>query len=75
MTENRYMQNNFWDYLYETAELIENITNDKQTNLELITKRLNTLELLYERSFDPVDSYEEFVAVKLIQAISKALKK
>lgn len=68
------MQNNFWDYLFETSELIENITHNKQANLALITERLNTLELLYERSFDPVDSYQEFVAVKLIQAISTVLK-
>jgi len=47
------MQNNFWNYLYETSELIENATNDatndNQTSLALITKRLNTLEVLYER--------------------------
>ena len=72
------MQNNFWNYLYETSELIENATNDatndNQTSLALITKRLNTLEVLYERWFDPVDSYEAFVAVKLISALSRSLK-
>ncbi|MEH6596687.1 MAG: hypothetical protein V7736_14200 [Colwellia polaris] len=72
------MENNFWNYLYETSELIENatndVTNDNQANISLITKRLNTLELLYDRSFDPVDSYEAFVAVKLISALSKTLK-
>ena len=68
------MSNNLWDYLFETVELIEIIADEKQDVFERINTRLETIELLYERNFDPVDSYEEFVAVKLIQAISKAIK-
>ncbi|ARD45731.1 hypothetical protein [Colwellia sp. PAMC 21821] len=69
------MHNNFWDYLYETIELIENMANEKQDIIEQVNARLETVELLYERQFDPVDSYEEFVAVKLIKAISQAIKR
>ncbi|TWX71146.1 hypothetical protein [Colwellia sp. C1TZA3] len=69
------MHNNFWNYLFETSELIENMANDKQDIIEQVNARLETVELLYERHFDPVDSYEEVVAVKLIQAISRAIKK
>jgi hypothetical protein len=69
------MQNNFWNYLLETFELIENMNNDNHDLLSQVSTRLETIELLYERNFDPVDSYQEFVAVKLIKAISLALKK
>ena len=69
------MHNNFWDYLYETIELIENMANENQDIIEQVNARLETVELLYERQFDPVDSYEEFVAVKLIKAISQAIKR
>jgi len=69
------MHNNFWDYLYETIELIENMANEKQDIIEQVNARLETVELLYERQFDPVDSYEEFVAVKLIKTISQAIKR
>ncbi|ASP49262.1 hypothetical protein [Cognaticolwellia beringensis] len=69
------MHNNFWDYLYETTELIENMANEKQDIIEQVYARLENVELLYERNFDPVDSYEEYVAVKLIRAISQAIKR
>ena len=69
------MKNIFWDYLFESSELIENATNDKKAVYELVSARLETIELLYERSFEPVDSYEEFVAVKLIKASSQVIKK
>lgn len=68
------MQNDFWNYLLETFELIENMNNDNQDLLSQVSSRLETIELLYERNFDPVDSYQEFVAVKFIKAISQALK-
>tara|TARA_R110000744_G_scaffold20279_2_gene53259 strand:+ start:10871 stop:11080 length:210 start_codon:yes stop_codon:yes gene_type:complete len=69
------MHNNFWDYLYETTELIENMANEQQDINEQVYARLENVELLYERHFDPVDSYEEYVAVKLIRAISQAIKR
>ncbi|MGB1262124.1 MAG: hypothetical protein ACPG52_04350 [Cognaticolwellia sp.] len=68
------MENNFWQYLFETVELIENINNDNHGSLTQVNTRLETIELLYERHFDPVDSYQEFVAVKLIRSISQAIK-
>jgi hypothetical protein len=68
------MHNNFWHYLFETYELIEDMNNDNQDLLRQVHARLETIELLYARHFDPVDSYQEFVAVKLINAISLALK-
>ncbi|WP_077286711.1 hypothetical protein [Cognaticolwellia aestuarii] len=69
------MHNNFWDYLYQTFELIEDMNNENQDLLSQVNARLETIELLYARQFDPVDSYEEFVAVKLINAISQAIKR
>ncbi|MGB2739568.1 MAG: hypothetical protein WBC60_03310 [Cognaticolwellia sp.] len=68
------MHNNFWHYLFETYELIEDMNNDNQDLLRQVHARLETIELLYARHFDPVDSYQEFVAVKLINAISLTLK-
>ena len=68
------MHNNFWHYLFETYELIEGMNNDNQDLLRQVHARLETIELLYARHYDPVDSYQEFVAVKLINAISLALK-
>lgn len=69
------MHNNFWDYLYQTFELIEDMNNENEDLLSQVNTRLETIELLYDRQFDPVDSYEEFVAVKLINAISQAIKR
>jgi hypothetical protein len=69
------MKNDFWNYLFESSKLIDNAANDRKAVYELVSARLETIELLYERSFDPVDSYEEFVAVKLIKAISQVIKK
>ncbi|SEL28436.1 hypothetical protein SAMN05216262_108126 [Colwellia chukchiensis] len=69
------MHKDFWNYLYQTFELIDNMDNENQNLLSQVSARLETIELLYARHFDPVDSYEEYVAVKLINAISHAIKR
>lgn len=69
------MHNDFWNYLFETTELIEDMANEKQDILAQVSARLATIELLYQRQFDPADSYQEFVAVKLIQSISQAINR
>lgn len=69
------MHHNFWNYLFETIELIEGMDNGNPNIIEQVSTRLEAIELLFARQFDPADSYQEYIAVKLIHTIAKAIKK
>ena len=69
------MHNNFWNYLFETIELIEGMDIENPNIIEQVSTRLETIELLFARQFDPVDSYQEYIAVKLIRTVAKAIKR
>jgi hypothetical protein len=67
------MQSNFWNYLFETIEIIEAM--DENNIVDQVATRLETITFLYERKFDPANSFEEYVALKFIETISQVIKK
>ncbi|GAA6206087.1 MULTISPECIES: hypothetical protein [Thalassotalea] len=66
------MQNNFWSYLLETTEFIE--SSDQKISLVQLEARLKNIGFLYEKTFDPADDFEAYVALKLINTISQTIQ-
>ncbi|MDO6446378.1 hypothetical protein Q4493_11395 [Colwellia sp. 1_MG-2023] len=66
------MQSNFWSYLLETTETIE--SSEQTISLNQLESRLQNIGFLYEKTFDPVDSFEAYVALKLINTISQTIQ-
>lgn len=66
------MQSNFWSYLLETTETIE--SSEQTISLNQLESRLQNIGFLYEKTFDPVDYFEAYVALKLINTISQTIQ-
>jgi hypothetical protein len=66
------MHSNFWSYLLETTEAIE--STEPKISLAQLEARLKNIGFLYEKAFDPADSFEAYVALKLINAISQTIQ-
>lgn len=69
------MNHILWDQL---LSLSDDITNPKQSKDELqklLMTRLEAIDIAHERTFDPAENFEEYVAVGLCQAIKQVLDK
>jgi len=69
----------FWNHLLATAELIESLHDDASSQLdatqirEQIQKQLETISEAFGDGADPVENFEEYVAIKFCQALYEAL--
>ena len=66
------MHSNFWSYLHETTEAIE--SPEQKFSLAQLEARLQNIGFLYEKAFDPAESFEAYVALKLINAVSTTIQ-
>ena len=62
----------FWNHLLATAELIESVEPTEAR--AVVMEQLGTIGEAFGDCADPVESFEEFVVIKLSQAIHGALK-
>ncbi len=61
----------FWNHILATAELIEGLeAHEAQT---VVMEQLSTISEAFADGADPVESFEEYVVIKLSQAIHSAL--
>lgn len=63
----------FWDHLFSIASTLEDTTSPTNTHMAGIQEHMESIEALYHRTFDPVQSYPEYVAVTLCRAINRTL--
>ena len=68
------MNNEIWNQLLAITEQLNNVELSKEDSINLIVSRLQSIDIAYERSFDPADNFEEYVAVALCQAIKNTLE-
>lgn len=62
----------FWNHLLATAELIESVgAADARA---VVMEQLSTIGEAFGDCADPVESFEEYVVIKLSQAIHAALE-
>lgn len=61
----------FWNHLLYTAELIETVESEHARSV--VMDQLNTICEAFGECADPVESFEEYVVIKLSQAIHSAL--
>lgn len=68
------MNNQLWDHLLATASAIDALAGPRDCTLADIRTHMETIEIAYDREFDPADCYAEYVAVSLCRAINRALQ-
>ncbi|MDP1930088.1 MAG: hypothetical protein Q8L60_01365 [Gammaproteobacteria bacterium] len=61
----------FWNHLLATAELMESV--DAAQARSMVMEQLSTIHEAFGDCADPVESFEEYVVIKLSQAIHTAL--
>ena len=61
----------FWNHLLEVAERIEGQQGEDAR--KLVLEQLETLSEAFGDNADPVENFEEFVVIRLSQAIHSAL--
>ena len=61
----------FWNHLLEVAERIEG--HEGEDARKLVLEQLETLSEAFGDNADPVENFEEFVVIRLSQAIHSAL--
>lgn len=64
-----YSNHNFWLRLVDISDAVAR----ENVSMEQLVGMLTGIDECYKNSFDPVVSYEEFVAYKLCDAIRKAV--
>lgn len=69
------MNKAFWDHLLATATAIEECAGTEDRQLPEVREKLESIDLVYHRAFDPADSYEEYVAITLCRAVGQVLSK
>lgn len=67
------MSDQFWNHLLATASAIDGLATSGEDRLAEIGAQMESIEVLYQRAFDPADAYAEYVAVTLCRAINNAL--
>jgi len=69
------MANNsvFWNQLLMRSDSISEIHSDADGATEQILAQLSTITEQFDRTFDPADQFEEYVAVAFCQALARAL--
>ena len=63
----------FWDCLLSTIEAVENLDGSDQARRRELITLLDGLVLANKQAFDPIDNYEEYVALALCRAIRYAM--
>lgn len=69
----------FWNHLLATAELVESLhgkesaLRDPEQIKAIIREQLETISEAFGDGADPVENFEEYVVVKLCQALDAAL--
>ena len=69
------MNNQFWNHIFALASAIEETGESDESSLDQVKGQLETIEVLYQRTFDPADNYQEYVAVSLCNAVNKVLSR
>ncbi|MGJ8694080.1 MAG: hypothetical protein ACSHW0_16550 [Thalassotalea sp.] len=67
------MNHILWNQLLSLSDELEQGQQTKAALLKVLISRLEAIEIAHERSFDPAENFEEYVAVGLCQAIKKVL--
>ena len=68
------MNNQFWNNLLSISLSVEEIA--KKNNADALTELvayLETIDITYQRTFDPADAYHEYVAVTLCRVVANTL--
>ncbi|AOW78513.1 hypothetical protein A3Q34_17690 [Colwellia sp. PAMC 20917] len=68
------MSNNLWEQLFSISETLNESAESKEEKLKILIKHLASINITHERSFDPAENFEAYVAVDLCEAIHKVLK-
>ncbi|MES3006481.1 MAG: hypothetical protein V4751_01790 [Pseudomonadota bacterium] len=65
----------FWNHLLTAAELIDALPGSESDPvvMALLMEQLETISEAFGDTADPVENFEEFVVIKLSQAIHAAL--
>lgn len=69
------MNDAFWNHLLITATTIEELAQREDAPVAQMREHLESIEVVYERAFDPADAYAEYVAVTLCRSINRLLAK
>jgi hypothetical protein len=64
-----------WNQLLSVSDELNDSTQSKEEKIKLLIAQLESIEITHERSFDPAENFEEYVAVALCQSIKKVLEK
>ena len=68
------MNNIIWNQLLSVSDELNDSTQSKEEKIKLLIAQLESIEITHERSFDPAENFEEYVAVALCQSIKKVLE-
>jgi len=63
----------FWNQLLMRSDSITDIDPQAADAREQVIAQLSTISEQFDRTFDPADQFEEYVAVALCQALQRAL--
>lgn len=69
------MNNQFWNHIFALSSAIEQTEEKAESSLAQIKGQLETIDVLYQRTFDPADNYQEYVTVALCKAVNKMLSR
>lgn len=62
------MHNEYWNTLLDHAELIATLSVEDDDQKKEVASKLDGLQFIFDRQFDPADHYQEFVALKLCKS-------
>lgn len=69
------MNNVIWNQLLSVTDQLNDPQQTQENKIKLLITQLESIEVAHERSFDPAENFEEYVAVSLCQSIKKTLDK
>ncbi|XPF93834.1 hypothetical protein ACM9HF_17715 [Colwellia sp. RE-S-Sl-9] len=68
------MNHIIWNQLLSISDKLNESEALTENTIEKLIAQLESINIAHERSFDPAENFEEYVAVTLCQAINKVLK-
>lgn len=69
------MNNVIWNQLLSVSDELNDAKQSKEEKIKLLIAQLESIEITHERSFDPSENFEEYVAVALCQSIKNTLER
>ncbi len=69
------MNNVIWNQLLSVSDELNDAKQSKEEKIKLLIAQLESIEITHERSFDPAENFEEYVAVALCQSIKNTLER